>query len=72
MDQECVLPLICNVEWSGMFSGIFRNMCGIFMECLGMFSGMFRNMCGLFMECSGMFSGMFGYQELYAFTSSHP
>ena len=35
MDQECVLPLIPNVEWSGLFSGMFRNMHGLIMECLG-------------------------------------
>ena len=37
MDQECALPLIPNAEWSGMFSGMFRNMCGLIMECSGMF-----------------------------------
>ena len=41
MDQECALPLIPNAEWSGMFSGMFRNMCGLITECSGMFSGMF-------------------------------
>ena len=41
MDQECALPLIPNVEWSGMFSGMFRNMRGLIMECSGMFSRMF-------------------------------
>ena len=41
MDQECALPLIPNAEWSGMFSGMFRNMRGLITECSGMFSGMF-------------------------------
>ena len=35
MDQECALPLIPNAEWSGMFSGMFRNMRGLITECLG-------------------------------------
>ena len=35
MDQECALPLIPNAEWSGMFSGMFRNMHGLIMECSG-------------------------------------
>ena len=41
MDQECALPLIPNAEWSGMFSGMFRNMRGLITEYLGTFSGMF-------------------------------
>ena len=50
MDQECVLPLLPNAEWSGMFG----NMRGLITECLGMF-----------WECSGMFQECLGTLCLY-------